>query len=206
AFSMPEAANPTIDDTGRNCANNQTGPVWLLAGTGGGAVSRQCTIPSDKAILIPIINVECDTATDPALHTETELRACAKADQDTVIGKEITVDGVNIANLDNYRFQSPLSNLTFPQNNIAGVAPQTAKAVSDGFWILLEPLALGTHDIHFKGLLGDPTATGTTNFALDVRYLITIVGAQMGTPPTGNVNNQSIALQGSSTVENSTLK
>ena len=138
---MPEAVNPMIDDNGRNCANNQTGPVWFLAGTGGGAVTREYgTIPSYKGILIPIINVECDFATDPALDTEAELRACAKADQDTVIGKEIIIDGLNVGNLDGYRFQSNLFNLTFPENNIAGVAPQTAKAVSDGFWILLEPL------------------------------------------------------------------
>jgi hypothetical protein len=206
AYSMPEALNPMNDDTGRNCANNQTGPVWLLAGTGGGAVTRQCTIPSDKGILIPIINVACDSATDPASDTEAELRACTKADQDTVIGKEITVDGINVGNLDSYRFQSPLFNLTFPENNVAGVAPQTAKAVSDGFWILLEPLSPGMHDIHFKGLLGDPTATGIANFALDVRYLLTVVGNQTGMPPTGNVNNQSNTLQGSSMVENSTLK
>jgi hypothetical protein len=206
AFSMPEAINPTIDDTGRNCANNQTGPVWFLAGTSGGAVSRECTIPSDKGILIPIINVVCDSATDPALDTEAELRACAKADQDTVIGKEITVDGLSVGNLDSYRFRSSLFNLTFPVNNIAGVAPQTAKAVSDGFWILLEPLPPGMHEIHFKALLGDLTATGGANFALDVRYLLTIEAGQTGVAPTENVNNQSITLQGSSIVENSTLK
>lgn len=207
AYSMPEALNPMNDDTGRNCANNQTGPVWFLAGTGGGAVTRQCTIPSDKAILIPIINVECDSATDPALDSEAEIRACAKADQDTVIVKEITVDGTNVGNLDNYRFQSPLFNLTFPENNIAGVTPQTAKAVSDGFWVLLEPLSPGMHDIHFKGALGDPTATGITNFALDVRYLLTVVGGgQTEMPPAGNVTNQSITLQGSNSPVNSSLK
>ena len=198
AYSMPEAVNPLIDDTGRNCANNQTGPVWFLAGTGGGAVTRECTIPSDKGILIPIINVECDSATDPALDTESELRACAKADQDTVIAKEIIVDGLNVGNLDGYRFQSQLFNLTFPENNIAGVAAQTAKAVSDGFWILLEPLPPGNHEVHFKGLLGDPTTTGLANFALDVRYLLTVVEVQTEVATTQNGTNQSIALQGSS--------
>jgi hypothetical protein len=200
AYSMPEADNPMIDDTGKNCANNQSGPVWFLAGTGGGAVTRQCTIPSDKGILIPIINVACDSATDPSLDTEAELRTCAKTDQDLVIQKEITLDGVNVGNLDSYRFQSPLFNLTFPENNIAGVTPQTARAVSDGFWIFLESLSPGSHEIHFKGILGDPTATGTANFALDVRYLLTVVGGQTEMAlPTQNVNNQSITLQGSST-------
>jgi hypothetical protein len=204
AFSMPEALNPLIDVTGENCANNQAGPVWFLAGTGGGAVTRECTIPSDKGILIAVINVACDSATEPTLHTEAELRSCAKADQDTVIGKEIIVDGVNIDNLDSYRFESPLFNLTFPENNIAGVAPQTAKAVSDGFWILLEPLSPGMHEIHFKAALGDPTVIGTTYFALDVRYLLTVVEVQTEVAPTQNGTNQSITLQGSS--GNSTLE
>jgi hypothetical protein len=197
AFSMPEELNPLVDDTGRNCANNQTGPVWFLAGTGGGAVTRECTISSDKGILIPIINIACDSATEPTLDTEEELRSCAKADQDLVIAKQITVDGVNIGNLDSHRFQSPLFNLTFPENNIAGVPPQTAKAVSDGFWILLEPLSPGSHEIHFKGALGDPTAVGITNFALDVRYLLTVGEGQTELTPQ-NANNQSITLQGSS--------
>jgi hypothetical protein len=203
AYSMPEEDNPMVDDTGRNCANNQSGPVWFLAGTGGGAVTRQCTIPADKAILVPIINVECDTVADPSA-TEADLRSCAKADQDTVIEKQITIDGINVGNLDSYRFQSPLFNVTFPENNIAGVQPQTAEAISDGFWILLEPLSPGNHEIHVKGALGDPTAIGTTNFALDVRYLLTIVEGQTEGTPTQNVTDQSITLQGSS--GNSTLE
>jgi hypothetical protein len=166
-----------------------------LAGTGGGAVTRQCTIPADKAILMPIINVECDTAADPS-RTEADLRSCAKADQDTVIEKEITIDGINVGNLDSYRFQSPLFNVTFPENNIAGVQPQTAEAISDGFWILLEPLSPGSHEIHVKAALGDPTTVGTTNFALDVRYLLTVVEGQAEGAPTQNVTNQSITLQG----------
>jgi hypothetical protein len=204
AFSMPEADSPLVDDTGENCANNQSGPVWFLAGTFGGAVTRQCTIPSDKAILIAIINVECDSATDPTFDTESELRSCAKADQDTVITKEITVDGVNIGNLDNYRFQSELFNLTYPENNIAGIAPQTAKAISDGFWIMLKPLPAGSHEIHFKAALGNPTVAGTTNFAVDVTYRLTVVESQTEATAGQNASNQSVTLQGSS--GNSTLE
>jgi hypothetical protein len=174
AYSIPKGDNPTVDDTGKNCANNQSGPVWFLAGTGGGAVTRECTIPAGKAILMPIINVECDTAITPSLQTEQQLRACAKADQDTVIEKEIIVDGITIENLEKYRFQSPLFNMTFPENNVVGAKPQTAKAISDGFWVLLEPLSPGKHEIHFKAVEGNPTAIGTTNFALDVTYILTV--------------------------------
>jgi hypothetical protein len=49
-----------------------------------------------------------------------------------VTAKEITVDRINIVKLENYRFQSPVFNLPFTENNIAGV-PQTANLVLDGF-------------------------------------------------------------------------
>jgi hypothetical protein len=199
SFSMPESDNPLVDDTGKNCAKNQSGPVWFLAGTGGGSVSRECTVPAGKGILIPIINVECDSASDSSLDTEEELRACAKADQDQVIEKEIIVDGIKIEDLDKYRFQSPLFNLTFPENNIAGLMPQTSKAVSDGFWVLLEPLSPGRHDIHFKAVLGGPAAIGSTNFALDVKYVLTVSSQVNAIPEEKSDINRSIVLEGSST-------
>jgi hypothetical protein len=74
--------------------------------------------------------------------------------------------------------------------------------VSDGFWILLEPLPPGRHEIHFEVALGDPTAIGTMNFALGVRYLLTVVEGQTEVViQTENVNNQSIPLQISSTYD-----
>jgi hypothetical protein len=38
AFSIPVENNPVNDMTGANCAINQHGPVWFLAGTLGGVV------------------------------------------------------------------------------------------------------------------------------------------------------------------------
>src|SRR5205823_2283910 len=48
--SVPQPLNPATDPTGKNCALNQTGPVWFLAGTTGGAAERTCTIPAGKAV------------------------------------------------------------------------------------------------------------------------------------------------------------
>ena len=39
-LSLPVEINPVKDLTGKNCATNQNGPVWFLAGTVGGVVSR----------------------------------------------------------------------------------------------------------------------------------------------------------------------
>lgn len=196
AYSLPEDDNPVADDTGKNCANNQDGPVWFLAGSFGGKVTRECTVPGGVGILVPIINVACDSATEPDLDTEEELGECAKSDQDTVIEKELSVDRVEIANLDEYRFQSALFDLQFPENNIAGVEPQTAKAKSDGYWVLLEPLPPGEHEVHFKAALGDPSDVGSI-FAVDVLYHLTVLETVQAEGA-----DQPIMLEGSSTSGN----
>src|SRR5829696_6079893 len=111
---IPTNDNPAVDRTGEKCAVGQNDPnVWYLAGTGGGEATRTCTIPAGKAIFFPIINVECDY-TSPDLKTESDLRKCAKDDQDKATNLQAIVDGVAIPDLKKYRVQSPLFNMTLP--------------------------------------------------------------------------------------------
>ena len=64
--------------------------------------------------------------------------------------------------------------ITFPQNNLLGAPPGNTQVISDGFWVFLQPLTIGKHEIHFSGLtVGNPT-TGTANFAIDTTYHLTI--------------------------------
>jgi hypothetical protein len=51
---------------------------------------------------------------------------------------QATVDGVPIQNLQMYRVQTPLFNVTFPSNNAAGVSAGTTQAVADGNWVFFE--------------------------------------------------------------------
>src|SRR5690242_6912625 len=37
-LSIPIDKNPLKDNTGKDCSQGQSGPIWFLAGTGGGAV------------------------------------------------------------------------------------------------------------------------------------------------------------------------
>jgi hypothetical protein len=50
-LSIPEDRNPAADQTGENCDEGQSGPVWFLAGTFGGLNERVCTIPAGKSLL-----------------------------------------------------------------------------------------------------------------------------------------------------------
>ena len=108
------------------------------------------------------------------MKTESDLRSCAKADQDKATNLQVTVDGVAISDVKMYRVQSPLFNVTIPKDNVIGSPPGTTQAVSDGFWILLKPLPVGKHQIHFSGSLVDFTATGPLNLISDAKYNITI--------------------------------
>ena len=45
SYSIPEENNPIKDTTGKDCAINQSGPVWFLAGTAGRSAEKKCTIP-----------------------------------------------------------------------------------------------------------------------------------------------------------------
>jgi hypothetical protein len=174
-LAIPTKDNPVVDESGEKCAVGQNNPdVWFLAGTGGGEVARTCTIPSGKAIFFPVLNVECDYLSDLAHKTEADLRKCAKDDQDKATNLQATIDGVTIPDLNMYRVQSPLFNLTIPKDNAMGIPPGFTQAISDGFWVLLKPLPVGKHEIHFSGSLVDFTTTGPLNFVSDAKYDITI--------------------------------
>jgi hypothetical protein len=167
---IPTPDNPTIDTTGKNCGLNQSGPVWFLTGTTGGSAERSCTIPAGKAIFFPVMGSECSYAENPIVKSERDLAICAQADDNIATNLQASIDGKSILQLEKYRVTSPLFNLTFPTTNIFGSPAGPTKSIVDGFFVFLQPLTSGKHELHFSGLTpGDPT-TGTANFAVDVTY------------------------------------
>ena len=48
AYSIPRDVHPAYDDSGKYCAEGQSGPVWFLAGTYEHPAERYCTIPSGR--------------------------------------------------------------------------------------------------------------------------------------------------------------
>src|SRR5450631_2228502 len=175
AISKPNS--PVDDPNGDNCAVNQQGPVWFIAGnTTGGTTRRTCTVPDGKGILVPIINGECSTVEGNGT-TEQELRACAKGQIDAVTVTEATIDGraVNLGrpNVGRFRFVSPLFQISFAPNNAFGVNAGTGKSVADGFWVLVKPLKTGNHTIDFHGRAVFP---GSPPFDIDLHYKLKVTG------------------------------
>jgi hypothetical protein len=161
-LSIPEAKNPNLDATGVNCAEGQSGKVWFLAGTfGGPGVTRICTIPTGKALFFSPLNGvfgdgvgDCDR-NDPNNPCDINtLRRLAAENVDDPQLLEVTIDGVPVKNLDQYRVASPVFSAVFPQNDpLFGLAPGLhTPLVSDGYWLLLAPLSRGPHTIHFNGI------------------------------------------------------
>jgi len=151
-LSIPKESNPGIDATGEKFdAHQNASDVVFLVGTFGGSAKRNYTIPTSKSVLFPIINFTTSYIEEPDLKTESELKSRAKRDIDDIVNKEATIDGMEVQNIEKYRVQSPIFDLTYPENNVFELSSGTSRAISDGYWVFLKPLSPGMHNIHVAG-------------------------------------------------------
>ena len=173
-LSIPASENPLFDVDGSQCVLGQRGPVWFLVGWfGPGVATRTCSIPEGKALFFPVINlVDVNTAT----QTVKELRAETAPCLDAVTSLSVVLDGVPIAKLrEKFRVRSEVFEVTLPADNLFGIGAGTySPAIDDGFYVMLKPLSIGMHTLHFEGasagcpLLGGP-------FSVAVTYDLTVV-------------------------------
>jgi hypothetical protein len=100
------------------------------------------------------------------------LRKCAlNANKDAII--KASVDNQEIKVVDEYRVTSSIFNVTYPNDPVFPTNSNFSQAVSDGWFIFLEPLKPGEHVIKFSAsqLAGPTTAENT---AVDVTYHLNI--------------------------------
>lgn len=170
----PADKSPMTDTTGERCRENQnsSSPVFFLVFLGGGSAVRTCDVPVGKAILVPVNVVECSFA-EMNVKTEEELHTCSEEDESSNPGLFLSVDGKQFKDLETYRVHSRVFDTNFPENNIFAANPGPTRVVSDGYWVILEPLTPGKHDIHFKASLTNPT-TGILFYNDDVKYTINV--------------------------------
>jgi hypothetical protein len=158
-LSISAADNPGTDTTGAHCGEGQQGPVWILGSTfGGDPVVRTCTIPAGKAIFFPVASViggagalDCEPSAPGVLCNLAALRTAVAAATDSV-KLDVRLDGVAIRHLHGQRAQTPAFGLTFPAENVFGEAPgSNSPNLSDGYWLMLEPLSRGLHTLYSRG-------------------------------------------------------
>jgi hypothetical protein len=185
SYSIPSSINPLFDETGERCSLAQNGTVWFLVGTQGGSVVRQCTVPQGMSLFFPLLNTVCTIAGGDA-NTPEELDECATGLMNQVTSLDLEIDGIRIQDqeLRKYRAQSTVFTLNLPmEDNMLGVNVDSTPAVAEGYWIFLEPLPPGTHQIRFGGTAGDPTLTTGVNFVTEATYHITVSSNTTGVPP-----------------------
>ncbi len=179
AYSLPVSKNPFFDERGdcTNGAQGQSGPVWFLTGVinVSGTAERHCTVPAGRMLFFPILNVECATLENNG-STEAELRACTESYMNVVTNVAAELNGRPIQNPQRFRAASPLFTYgPLPDDNVVKFigfdAPGGATSLSaaDGFYLMLAPLSVGDHTLHFSGTFGVPF-----NFDLSITYILTV--------------------------------
>ena len=182
-FSMPGDEHPLADTA--PAETNQSGKVWFLGGTFTsteedgviiGRATRTITVPKGTSLFFPLLDVESSDIEGNG-ETEAELRAGSQFLADFIDPDDLflEIDGKPVTNLDKYRVQSPLFTLgPLHEGNLLGApAGTTGISVSDGYFVMLKPLSVGTHTLHFGGLV-DLTEAGGPVFALDITYTVTV--------------------------------
>jgi hypothetical protein len=167
-LSQPRIGNPGFDPTGAYCASGQSGDVWFLAGSfDERVVERTCTIPSGRAILVPILNVfthcylEDEDCTAESLGPELDVYL------NGFTGMYATVDGADMRDPADYRVDAAEFSVELPDGNLFQAYEIPITGLVDGlygggYWMLFDPLPAGEHTIAFGGLFPDGFANNNT--------------------------------------------
>ena len=179
AFSMPIDDNPLYDTA--DASDGQSGKVLFLGSsfvneqeplpgdTATTIVDRDVTISPGTKIFMPAFNVEVSTIEGYG-GTEDEMQAQAASFLDFVSEISVEIDGVSVENPKQYISPSPLFPIgPLPENNflqnLGYDAPEGTEgtAAANGYYMMLPPLSVGTHTIHYTTTVvipgGNPDGT-----------------------------------------------
>ena len=162
-LSIPASINPLLNvDDEADLANpsphplwvgpydasvGQSGHVWILPGAYA-TVEREAIIPAGKMLVVPLLN-QVVLGIPPIPQAIAFYQSYEKLVMDTA---EITceIDGVPVANIEQYRHQSLAAPVVLPESNMLGRPPGPfGMIVDDGYYLILAPLSVGIHTIHW---------------------------------------------------------
>jgi hypothetical protein len=178
-FAIPVQSNPNLDLTGKYCQVNENANVFFLNGASTtAAVTRTCTVSSTQPLFFPLINVECSNVESPPFFgaSDQDRKICAAEIIDGVGISTLTatIDGTTLGSQDlsAFRFASPPFNFQMPaRNNFLGLPGVTSgRSASDGYWLMLKPLAPGSHTLHFGAAFVSGVGAG---FSQNITYQLT---------------------------------
>lgn len=178
-LSIPPSVNPLLDTTGDECMVGRHGSNWFLAGSWvGGPVTRDCDIPQGATLFFPVINeINFDTpgqCGQGAALPSSFYRALSAAFVDGATNLSVALDGQPAGPM--HRTQSQVFEVALPDDNIfvGACTPDLtggiySPAVDDGYYVRLNPLAVGAHTLHIHA------EQATAGFTLDITYNLNVV-------------------------------
>ena len=162
SVSIPREQNPILDETGTYCGIGQRGNMWFLHGTSGNVlgspVVRECTVPADQHLFVPILNYLCTPWAGETI--EDNIGFCRDA-VDMIDHRVLSVDGKDRSKLIKRRVASDPFPIQIPEKNYLDYPSGVYFSVADGYWAQLPPLPVGHHTIHFQGGITDRAITST---------------------------------------------
>ena len=150
ALGLPVEGHPFLTEE-IDFSAGQKGSVWFW-GAPDGPFTRHISMPPGKALFLTVRDVEVSTLEAPPFFgaTEEEQRAQANWFADRIVDLFVTINGVPVENLEDFRFTSPQFTFTAPTPWVFGDVGGIGTAVSDGYFLMLE-LPKGHHTIHYNG-------------------------------------------------------
>jgi hypothetical protein len=185
--------------------NKADSMVMLMQTTFGGPHNQVCNISSNDTIMIPLWVGWCDTGgdldeiSDPSTNLDEKLTKCAREVYNLGnIGSEVKVDGINVAKLNVRMSLKPDSTLDYKINSLDNVTeiyskgfnltipadthkaylvPGNWRAGSHGWWVFLEPLSSGKHEIFYNVRVfptSAVTSPGVNPTSSDITYTLNV--------------------------------
>ncbi|MBO0922173.1 hypothetical protein J1G42_15215 [Cellulomonas sp. zg-ZUI222] len=128
------ATSPVADLNGEHAGRDQPDDVWFLAGTFGGPVQRDCTVPAGRPLYGPAVNMWGPAGDGPPVLGDGFGRITV--DGADVELREVVVDAVDLAG---------------SQDNPVTQTRRIVPMAMWGLWGLVPPLPAGRHEVVIRG-------------------------------------------------------
>jgi hypothetical protein len=150
AGSFSRQDSPVADRTGELCGQKQKGPVWFLAGTyGTQRTIRTCHVPRGKHLFFPLINYIVMPRSEGS-NTCASVMETARRITDDPATLILEVDGELVGNLATSR---QATRKCFDMGELTEAKYKIFPSAANGYYVMLKPLAPGTHVLNFGGAL-----------------------------------------------------
>jgi len=178
--------NPTSESGDVDCNRGQSGAVWFLAGNDGSLVgelpvTRNCTIPKNKLLFFPVVNINWSNVEDEDLTVQEKRELIGDIFNDAPYPGEggystyacqvnATVNGTPVA-----FSETPIVRVQSPPFSFG----TDAETIADGYWVMLSlPTQHDEHIVHIEGGVCLENANAAAGFGgyftVDVTYELTI--------------------------------